>query len=67
MSENISQFKTVVGAAALGLWPNLPRDIQEQLFERAVGMDDQLRQKLAIHLHEHHPRTAHPPKPTALA
>jgi hypothetical protein len=67
VSENTSRFRTVVGAAALELWPHLPRDIQEQLFELAVGADEQLRQKLAIHLHEHHPRTAHPPKPTALA
>ena len=67
MNENTARFKSLLGAAALELWPQLPRDVQEELFEQAVGADEQLRQKLALYLHEHHPRTAHPPKPTALA
>jgi hypothetical protein len=37
------------------------------LFEGAVGGDEALRQQLAIYLHDRHPRTAHPPKPTAVA
>jgi hypothetical protein len=32
-----------------------------------VGADPQQRHQLALYLHDHHPRTAHPPKPTALA
>ena len=38
----------------------------ERLFEDATGDDETLRQQLAIYLHDHHPRTAHPPKPTAV-
>jgi hypothetical protein len=30
-----------------------------------VGSDEQLRYQLAVYLHQHHPRTAHPPRPTA--
>jgi len=45
----------------------LPRDLQERLFEDAVGGDEQLRQQLVVYLHDHHPRTAHPPKPAVLA
>jgi hypothetical protein len=44
----------------------LPRDIQEKLFETAAPSDDQVRHDLAVFLHDRHPRTAHPPKPTAL-
>jgi hypothetical protein len=67
MSEDILRFTEVVGKAALRLWPDLPRDLQERLFEDAVGGDETLRYRLALYLHEHHPRTAHPPKPTAVA
>jgi hypothetical protein len=65
MSDDITRFADVTGRAALRLWPDLPRDIQEQLFEDAVGSDDDLRYELAVYLHAHHPRTAHPPKPQA--
>ena len=41
-------------------------DLQERLFEDAGG-DEHLRYQLAIYLHDHHPRTAHPPKPTTIA
>jgi hypothetical protein len=51
----------------LRLWPDLPRDIQERLIEEAVAADDALRHEVALYLHDHHPRTAHPPKPTARA
>ncbi len=67
MSENTLLFKTAIGQAALELWADLPRSIQERLFETGVGADRALRQQLAVYLHDHHPRTAHPPKPTALA
>ena len=67
MNENTLRFQTVIGQAAIDLWPDLPRSVQEQLFERAVGADEHLRHRLAVYLHDRHPRTAHPPKPTALA
>jgi hypothetical protein len=62
-----TRFAETLGHAALRIWSDFPRDIQEKLFEDAVGGDAQLRQQLALYLHDHHPRTAHPPKPTALA
>jgi hypothetical protein len=67
MSENTSRFAQVIGKAALRLWPDLPRDIQQLLFEDAVGADEALRHQMALYLHEHHPRTVHPPKPTTFA
>jgi hypothetical protein len=62
-----SRFQDAMGRAALELWPDLPRDVQESLFEFVATEDHALRQPLAAYLHEHHPRTAHPPKPTAIA
>jgi hypothetical protein len=67
MSENLSEFERLLGQAALRLWPELPRDVQENLFETAVPIDPVIRNRLAIFLHERHPRTAHPPKPTQSA
>lgn len=67
MSEDTTRFRHVIGNAALTLWPDLPREVQERLFESAVGDEEALRHQLALYLHDHHPRTAHPPKPTALA
>jgi hypothetical protein len=66
MSDD-TQFMQSIGRAALGIWPDLPRDLQERLFETAVGDDVTLRRRLALYLHNRHPRTAHPPKPTAVA
>lgn len=62
INEN-TLFVRLVGGGALRLWPDLPRDVQERLFEESVGGDEVLRQSLALYLHDHHPRTAHPPKP----
>jgi hypothetical protein len=67
MSGRSEQFAILLGKAALELWAELPRDIQEKLFESAVPIDAVLRNSLAVYLHDHHPRTAHPPKPIAIA
>ena len=67
MSESSVRLHQSLGHAAFHLWPDLPREVQERLFEMAVGGDEALRHTLALYLHDHHPRTAHPPKPTALA
>lgn len=64
MNESYEQFSRLLGRAALTLWPDLPRAVQERLFETAVPTDDVVRNSLAVFLHERHPRTAHPPKPT---
>jgi hypothetical protein len=67
MSAAASQLELLLGRAALQLWPDLPRDTQEKLFEAAVPLDAALRNRLAIFLHDVHPRTAHPPRPIDLA
>ena len=67
MSGTVSEFEGLLGNAALRLWPDLPRDVQEKLFETAVPLDPAIRNRLAIFLHDRHPKTAHPPKPTTLA
>jgi hypothetical protein len=64
MDEN--QFASLLGRAALKVWPDLPRDAQERLFAAAVD-DGVIANTLAEFLHDRHPRTAHPPKPTRLA
>lgn len=63
------EFERLLGKAALALWPSLPRDVQETLFEAAVAVasDDIIRNHLASYLHDYHPRTAHPTRPTRLA
>ena len=67
MNDTASEFERLLSQAALKLWPDLPRDVQELLFETAVPTDLTIRNSLAIFLHDHHPRTVHPPKPTQLA
>jgi hypothetical protein len=60
------RFENLMGKAALKTWSGLPREVQERLFETAVGEDETLRQALAVYLHDHHPQTMHPPKPTSV-
>jgi hypothetical protein len=57
----------LVGQATIEVWGDLPRDIQEAIFELAVRRNPTIRNELAIHLHDRHPRTQHPPSPTAVA
>ena len=64
MDEN--QFVSLLGRAALKVWPDLPRDAQERLFAAAVN-DGVIANSLAEFLHDRHPRTAHPPRPTRIA
>jgi hypothetical protein len=67
MNDRASEFVKLLGGAAFKLWADLPRDVQETLFETAVPDDDAIRHSLAVFLHQHHPRTAHPPRPTLMA
>lgn len=64
MDEN--SYASLLGRAALKVWPDLPREAQEQLFAAAVD-DGVIANDLATFLHDRHPRTAHPPHPTHLA
>jgi hypothetical protein len=48
-----------LGQAVVRLWSNLPSDVQQQLFEAATtAVGQEIRQRLAIFLHEKHPRTS---------
>ena len=42
MTELVLRFEHLVGRAALKLWCDLPRELQERLFEDAVGGDGAL-------------------------
>ena len=64
MNEN--QVASLLGHAALKVWSQLPREAQERLFAAAVD-DGVIANSLAEFLHDRHPKTAHPPKPTRLA
>jgi hypothetical protein len=60
------RFTSLLGHAALKIWSDLPRDAQERLFAAAVD-DGIIANSLAVFLHDRHPKTAHPPKPTRIA
>ena len=61
MNERPTEFEQLLGHAALRVWSELPREVQEKLFETAATLDPVIRTRLAIFLHDRHPRTAHPP------
>jgi hypothetical protein len=46
----------------MDVWGDMPRDIQEALFETAMKGQDAEREELARILHDRHPRTLHPPR-----
>jgi hypothetical protein len=63
MQKDEERFAVVLGHAALSVWGDMPRDIQEALFETAMKGRDGEREAFARLLHERHPRTLHPPRP----
>ena len=58
-----ARFAPLLGRAAVHVWAELPREVQERLFEHAVVIghkgeaDESLREQLAKFLHERHKRT----------
>lgn len=64
--DEAARYFLVLGTAAADLWSELPQDLQQVLFERAVVLghqgerDESLREQLAKFLHEHHGRTQTP-------
>jgi hypothetical protein len=64
VNDIAGRYLLVLGAAAADLWSELPQELQQQLFERAVLLghqgeqDESLREQLAKFLHDHHERTA---------
>ena len=59
MRADENDFALMLGRAVLAAWGDMPRDIQEALFEIAVKDRPGDRDALAKLLHERHPRTAH--------
>ena len=61
--DDEGRFAPILGRAAIHVWAELPRDIQEKLFEHAVVTghrgepDESLREQPAKFLHERHKRT----------
>ncbi|MGD0333883.1 MAG: hypothetical protein ABSA90_11590 [Xanthobacteraceae bacterium] len=61
--KNAERYLLVLGTAAADLWSDLPQELQQSLFERAVVLghkserDESLREQLAKFLHDHHART----------
>jgi hypothetical protein len=58
MADRQERFANLLGRAAM----DVPRDIQEALFETAMKGQDAEREELARLLHERHPRTLHSAK-----
>lgn len=65
MRDAEERFGMLLGRAALSVWGDMPRDIQEALFEEAMKGRDDDRDAFARLLHERHPRTLHPARPEA--
>ena len=56
--ETSEQLSRALGDAVVRIWGRLPRDLENRLFEEAVtSQDEKLRPRLAVYLHEKHPRT----------
>jgi hypothetical protein len=63
MSDREQRFADLLGRAAINVWGDMPRDIQEALFETAMKGRETEREEFARMLHDRHPRTLHPAKP----
>ena len=62
MADRMERCAGLLGRAAMDVWGDMPRDIQEALFETAMKGLDAEREELARMLHDRHPRTLHPPR-----
>ena len=52
------ELSTALGRAVAAVWGDLPAKVQQHLFEAAVrSAGEGARDKLAIFLHQQHPRT----------
>jgi hypothetical protein len=55
------QLTRALGEAVIRIWSNLPQDVQNHLFQAAVtSQGESIRPKLAVFLHDKHPRTSDP-------
>ena len=60
MAGGQEHFATLLGHAAMEVWGDIPREVQEAPFEVAMKGRYGKRERLARLLHDRHPRTAHP-------
>ena len=63
MNNGSDHLAGLLGRAAMDVWGDMPRDIQEALFEAAMKGGAREGEELARLLHERHPRTLHPARP----
>jgi hypothetical protein len=63
MTDQQDRLANLLGRAVMDVWGDMPRDIQEALFENAMKGQSGEREELARLLHDRHPRTLHPAKP----
>jgi hypothetical protein len=63
MADGQDHFANLLGKAAMDAWGDMPRDLQEALFELAMKGRGIEREQLARLLHDRHPRTLRPQKP----
>lgn len=63
MANGQERFTNLLGRAAMDVWGDMPRDVQEALFEMAMKGRDMERERFARLLHDCHPRTLHQAKP----
>jgi hypothetical protein len=58
------KLKTALGEAVAAVWGKLPGEVQQALFEAAIrSAGEGSREKLAIYIHNRHPRTLPSDKP----
>lgn len=55
-------FPDLLGRAVADCWGDLPKEVQQRIYETAVGLgcpdnDELCRERLAVYLHNRHPRT----------
>ena len=56
--QTSEQLSRALGDAVVRIWGRLPPDLQNRLFKEAVtSQNEKMRPRLAIYLHEKHPRT----------
>ena len=67
-SEHVTsaQLSQALGEAVVKLWGILPPDIQHHLFEEASSHAAETRSRLAVFLHDKHPRTCASLKASAM-
>jgi hypothetical protein len=67
MANSTHEFERLLGKAALALWSGFPPRRAGEAVRSSGGGDVIVRNHLASYLHDHHPKTAHPAKPTQVA